>query len=75
MKNISSEVEEVEDVNEVEEVKDQESRDLSFRGGRMFGAGPSRREQRMCWEGLGFSFTSCISFTSFTSLAFTGVYS
>jgi hypothetical protein len=59
MRNIGNEVKEV---NDVEEIKDSESAALNFRGVRMAG------------DGLGFSFTSWTSFTSFISLAFTGVY-
>ena len=60
MKNINNEVKEIEEVNEVE---DEESRGLISQEVRMFGDGPS------------FSFISCTSFTSFASLAFTGVCS
>jgi hypothetical protein len=60
MKNIGSEVKEVEEVNEV---KDKATRDLSSQAVRMLDG------ER------GFSFTSCTSFTSSTSLAFTGVCS
>jgi len=52
MKNINSDVEEVEEVNEV---KDKEPRDLRL------------RKRPMCQCGMGFSFTSFISFTSSTS--------
>jgi hypothetical protein len=59
MKNTNSEVAEV---VEVKEVEDSESSDFNFLGARMLRGGQ------------GFSFTLRTSFTSFTSLAFTGVY-
>jgi hypothetical protein len=34
----------------------------------------SSQGRQVLGGGVGFSFTSCLSFTSFTSLAFTGVY-
>lgn len=76
MGNISSEVQEV---NEVKEIEDSESSDLNFRGVPMFASAEFRnldsRGTRMLRGRPGFSFTSCTSFTSFSSLAFTGVYS
>jgi hypothetical protein len=77
MRNINNEVEEV---DEVKEVEDSESRDLNPRRVPMFGGEEFRNlssrgvRMQMSGGGLGFSLTSSTSFTSFTSLAFTGVY-